>query len=65
MKSHQRLSFVFPREGQYRIQVPFGVWHSVVVHEANTLFEVKDGEYNSKNVLLGGMVKRFLHQLNM
>jgi len=34
-----------PREGQYGIQVPLGAWHSVVVHEASTIFEGKDGKY--------------------
>ena len=36
---------VCPREGQYGIQVPLGAWHSVVVHEASTIFEGKDGAY--------------------
>ena len=36
---------VCPREGQYGIQVPLGAWHSVVVHEASTIFEGKDGKY--------------------
>lgn len=37
--------WVCPREGQYGIQVPLGAWHSVVVHEASTIFEGKDGKY--------------------
>lgn len=45
MNSHRRQPFVFPREDQYWLQVPLGAWHSVVVHEANTMFEVKDGVY--------------------
>lgn len=36
---------VCPREGQYGIQVPKGVWHSVVVHERSTILEAKDGAY--------------------
>ena len=36
---------VCPREGLYGIQVPLGVWHSVVVHEASTILEAKDGAY--------------------
>ena len=36
---------VCPREGQFGIQVPLGAWHSVVAHEASTLFEAKDGAY--------------------
>ena len=36
---------VCPREGQYGIQVPLGAWHSVVVHEASTILEAKDGAY--------------------
>lgn len=36
---------VCPRNGQYGIQVPLGVWHSVVVHEPSSIFEAKDGKY--------------------
>lgn len=39
---------VCPREGQYGIQVPKSVWHSVIVHEPSTIFEAKDGKYESK-----------------
>ena len=39
---------VCPREGQYGIQVPLGAWHSVVVHEASTILEAKDGKYVKK-----------------
>lgn len=39
---------VCPREGQYGIQVPLGAWHSVVVHEASTILEAKDGKYEKK-----------------
>lgn len=36
---------VCPREGQYGIQVPKGVWHTVVVLEPTTILESKDGAY--------------------
>lgn len=36
---------VCPREGLYGIQVPLGVWHSVVVHEPSAILEAKDGTY--------------------
>lgn len=36
---------VCPREGNFGIQVPQGVWHSVVVHEPSTILEAKDGPY--------------------
>lgn len=36
---------VCPREGVHGIQVPLGAWHSVVVHEASTILEAKDGKY--------------------
>ena len=36
---------VCPKEGVFGIQVPLGAWHSVVVHEASTIFEAKDGKY--------------------
>ena len=39
---------VCPREGIFGIQVPLGVWHSVVAHEPSTIFEAKDGKYISK-----------------
>jgi len=39
---------VCPREGLYGIQVPLGTWHSVVVHEASTILEAKDGKYVSE-----------------
>lgn len=34
-----------PREKIYGIQIPQGVWHSIVVHEPSTIFEAKDGAY--------------------
>ncbi len=34
-----------PREKNYGIQIPKGVWHSVEVFEPSTIFEAKDGAY--------------------
>lgn len=34
-----------PREKLYGIQIPQGVWHSIVVYEPSTIFEAKDGAY--------------------
>lgn len=39
---------VCPREEQYGIQVPKGVWHSVIVHEPSTILEAKDGAFAPK-----------------
>lgn len=36
---------VCPREGQYGIQVPKMMWHSIEVHEPSAIFEAKDGKY--------------------
>lgn len=36
---------VCPREGQFGIQVPLGVWHSIEVYEPSTILETKDGPY--------------------
>jgi len=36
---------ICPREQKYGIQIPKGVWHSIVVHEPSTIFEAKDGAY--------------------
>ena len=36
---------VCPREGIYGIQVPKGVWHTIVVYEPSATFESKDGVY--------------------
>lgn len=36
---------VCPREGLFGIQVPKGMWHSVVAHESSSTFEAKDGKY--------------------
>ena len=37
-----------PREGLYGIQVPIGVWHSVVLYEPSTILEAKDGKYEAR-----------------
>lgn len=36
---------ICPREQKYGIQIPLGVWHSIVVHEPSTILEAKDGAY--------------------
>ena len=36
---------VCPKECTFGIQVPQGVWHSVIVHEPSTILEAKDGPY--------------------
>lgn len=36
---------VCPKEGGHGIQVPKGVWHTIIVHERSTTFEAKDGPY--------------------
>ncbi len=36
---------VCPKDGVYGIQVPIGVWHTVVVLEPSVIFEAKDGAY--------------------
>ena len=36
---------ICPREGQFRIQIPKGAWHSIEVHEPSVIFEAKDGAY--------------------
>jgi len=41
---------ICPRDGQYGIQVPMGIWHSVVVYEPSTIFEAKDGKYVSRKL---------------
>ena len=38
---------VCPKDGVFGIQVPQGAWHSIVVHEASTIFEAKDGAYGA------------------
>ena len=34
-----------PLKGEYGVQVPKGVWHTVAVYEESTIFEAKDGMY--------------------
>ena len=41
---------ICPRDGQYGIQVPKGIWHSVVVYEPSTIFEAKDGKYETRKI---------------
>ena len=36
---------VCPRDGQYGVQVPVYIWHSIEVHEPSTILEAKDGAY--------------------
>ena len=33
------------KEGNYGIQIPKMVWHTIEVHEPSTIFEAKDGKY--------------------
>ncbi len=34
-----------PAKGNYGVQIPKGVWHTIEVYEASTIFEAKDGKY--------------------
>ena len=34
-----------PEKGNYGIQIPLGVWHTVQVKEPSCIFEAKDGPY--------------------
>lgn len=34
-----------PANGVYGVQVPAGMWHTVVVHEPSVIIEMKDGAY--------------------
>ena len=34
-----------PEKGNYGIQIPLGVWHTVEVKEPSVIFEAKDGAY--------------------
>ena len=36
---------ICPEEGQYGLQVPVGVWHTVEVQEPSVIFEAKDGAH--------------------
>lgn len=39
---------ICPTKGQYGIQVPQGVWHTIEAKEPSTIFEAKDGAYVPK-----------------
>lgn len=34
-----------PANGAYGVQVPAGMWHTLVVHEPSVIIEMKDGAY--------------------
>lgn len=34
-----------PEDGNYGIQIPKGMWHTVEVHKPSVIFEAKDGQY--------------------
>ncbi len=34
-----------PAEGRYALQIPKGVWHTIIVDEPCVIFEAKDGAY--------------------
>ncbi|WP_285827882.1 WbuC family cupin fold metalloprotein, partial [Bacteroides acidifaciens] len=34
-----------PAKGVYGVQVPAGMWHTLVVHEPSVIIEMKDGAY--------------------
>lgn len=34
-----------PAKGVYGVQVPVGMWHTLVVHEPSVIIEMKDGAY--------------------
>ncbi len=34
-----------PAEGRYGLQIPKGMWHTVIVNEPCIIFEAKDGAY--------------------
>lgn len=36
-----------PNEGRLALQVPKGVWHTVIVDEPCVIFEAKDGKYQA------------------
>ena len=36
-----------PAEGNYGVQLPLGTWHTVEVYEPSTIFEAKDGAFES------------------
>lgn len=37
-----------PAKGNYGIQIPLGVWHTVEVYEPSVILEAKDGAYVPK-----------------
>lgn len=37
-----------PKEGCYGVQIPKGVWHTILVYEVSTICEMKDGKYEEK-----------------
>lgn len=43
-KETQRI-LLCPAEGNYGMQIPAGVWHSINVIEPSIIFEAKDGAY--------------------
>lgn len=34
-----------PAKGVYGVQVPVGMWHTLIVHEPSVIIEMKDGAY--------------------
>lgn len=34
-----------PAEGRYGLQIPKGMWHTVIINEPCVIFEAKDGAY--------------------
>lgn len=44
LKETQRI-LLCPTEGNYGMQIPAGVWHSINVIEPSVIFEAKDGAY--------------------
>lgn len=44
LKETQRI-LLCPAEGNYGMQIPAGVWHSINVIEPSVIFEAKDGVY--------------------
>ena len=36
---------ICPAKGQYGVQIPKGVWHTIEVKEPSTIYEAKDGKY--------------------
>ncbi len=40
-----RLHDLCPAEGRFGLQIPKGMWHTVIVNEPCIIFEAKDGAY--------------------